>query len=109
MLFYLFDLDKRKNQNILRDKAHSVLVELEQKVYDPNYFNNARPALLSDFLTKLSNIFFTDINLFDKNGDLVATSRPQLFDVQLLSTKMNPQAYCRYMMSNKSLKQLMRK
>jgi len=94
MFFYLFDLDKRKNQNILRDKAHSVLVELEQKVYDPNYFNSARPTLLSDFLTKLSNIFFTDINLFDKNGDLMATSRPQLFDVQLLSTKMNPQAYC---------------
>ena len=94
MLFYLFDLDKRKNQNILRDKAHSVLVELEQKVYDSNYFNSAHPTLLSDYLTKLSNVFFTDINLFDKNGDLMATSRPQLFDVQLLSTKMNPQAYC---------------
>ena len=94
MLFYLFDLDKRKNQNILRDKAHSVLVELEQKVNDPNYFNSIQPTLLSDYLSKLSNVFFTDINLFNKNGDLMATSRPQLFDVQLLSTKMNPQAYC---------------
>jgi two-component system nitrogen regulation sensor histidine kinase NtrY len=94
MLFYLFDLDKRKNQNILRDKAHSVLVELEQKMNDPNTLTTVQPTNLSDFLTKLSNVFFTDINLFDKNGDLMATSRPQLFEVQLLSTKMNPQAYC---------------
>jgi nitrogen fixation/metabolism regulation signal transduction histidine kinase len=94
MLFYLFDLDKRKNQNILDDKAHSVLVELEQKVNDPNFYNPDQRDALSDYLSKLSNVFFTDINLFDKNGDLYATSRPQLFDVQLLSIKMNPQAYC---------------
>ena len=94
MLFYLFDLDKRKNQNILNDKAHSVLVELEQKINDPNFFNPEQKDALSEYLSKLSNVFFTDINLFDKNGDLYATSRPQLFEVQLLSTKMNPQAYC---------------
>jgi two-component system nitrogen regulation sensor histidine kinase NtrY len=94
MLFYLFDLDKRKNQNILNDKAHSVLVELEQKVNDPNFYNPDQRDALSDYLSKLSNVFFTDINLFDKNGDLYATSRPQLFDVQLLSVKMNPLAYC---------------
>jgi signal transduction histidine kinase len=94
MLIYLFDLDKRKNQNILRDKAHSVLVELEQKVNDPTFFTKNQPSQLSDYLSKLSNVFFTDINFFDKNGDLMATSRPQLFEAQLLSTKMNPQAYC---------------
>lgn len=94
MLFYLFDLDKRKNQNILRDKANSVLVELEQKVIDPLYIDSLHSALNSDYLSKLSNVFFTDINLFDKNGDLIATSRPQLFDVQLISKKMNPHAYC---------------
>lgn len=94
MIFYLFDLDKRKNQNILRDKANSVLVELEQKVNDPTYFQGIQSSTLSDYLSKLSNVFFTDINLFGKNGDLIATSRPQLFDVQLLSKKMNPHAYC---------------
>ncbi|HEY5589265.1 MAG TPA: ATP-binding protein, partial [Candidatus Paceibacterota bacterium] len=94
MLFYLFDLDERKNQNILRDKANSVLVELEQRVNDTTYFQSIQSSLLSDYLSKLSNVFFTDINLFDKNGDLIATSRPQLFEVQLLSKKMNPHAYC---------------
>jgi hypothetical protein len=72
MLIYLFDLDKRKNQNILRDKAHSVLVELEQKVNDPTFFTKNQPSQLSDYLSKLSNVFFTDINFFDKNGDLMA-------------------------------------
>ncbi|MDP4290303.1 MAG: histidine kinase dimerization/phospho-acceptor domain-containing protein, partial [Bacteroidota bacterium] len=94
MLFYLFNLEKRKNQNTLNEKAHSVLVELEQKINDPNYFNGSQTPMLSDLLSKLSNVFFTDINLFDKNGDLMATSRPQLFDAQLLSIKMNPKAYC---------------
>jgi two-component system nitrogen regulation sensor histidine kinase NtrY len=94
MLFYLFDLEKRKNQNILNDKAHSVLVELEQKVNDSFLLNGSPSPMLSEFLTKLSNVFFTEINLFDRNGDLIATSRPQLFDAQLLSRKMNPQAYC---------------
>jgi nitrogen fixation/metabolism regulation signal transduction histidine kinase len=93
MLFYLFDLDKRKNQNILRDKAHSVLVELEQKFSYLDDLHKISPQILSQNLSNYSNIFFTDINLFDKNGDLIATSRQQLYEAELISKKMNPLAY----------------
>lgn len=93
MLFYLFDLDKRKNQNILSDKAHSVLVELEQRFSYLDDIHKITPQVLSQNLSNYSNIFFTDINLFDKNGDLIATSRPQLYEAELISKKMNPLAY----------------
>jgi nitrogen fixation/metabolism regulation signal transduction histidine kinase len=93
MLFYLFDLDMRKNQNILRDKAHSVLVELEQRYSYLDNIHKIPTQELSQNLSSYSNIFFTDINLFDKNGDLIATSRPQLYEAELISKKMNPLAY----------------
>ncbi len=93
MLYYLFDLDKRKNQNILIDKAHSVLVELEQRFSYLDDIHKIPPQDLSQDLSRYSNTFFTDINLFDKNGDMIATSRPQLYEVELISKKMNPLAY----------------
>jgi signal transduction histidine kinase len=44
---------------------------------------------LNDVLIYLSNIFNTDINLYDTGGGLVATSRPELFNKDLSSTRMD--------------------
>ena len=45
------------------------------------------------YLIKFSNVFYTDINLYDKTGTLLATSRPEIFEQGLISEQMNPSAY----------------
>ena len=52
-------------------------------------------SYLDHILTKFSNVFFTDINLYDLNGDLLATSRSKVFKEGLISQKMDPDAYHR--------------
>ena len=43
-------------------------------------------------LRKFSLVFFSDINLYDKSGILIATSRPEIFEKSLLSSYINPKA-----------------
>jgi hypothetical protein len=43
-------------------------------------------------LIRLSNIFNTDINLYNLNGYLIATSRPEIFYRSLTSQRINNMA-----------------
>ena len=92
-LRYVYILNDQKNRDILSEKTHSVLVELQHKLSDIQYLDNYMPSLIDDLLIKFSSVFFTDINLFDLSGNLISTSRPQIFDEQLISRKMNAIAF----------------
>ena len=50
---------------------------------------NSMQLLLQNF----AKVFFTDINMYDVDGYLLASSRPKVFNVGLLSEQMNPIAY----------------
>ena len=44
-------------------------------------------------LQKFARVFFTDINLYDRTGGiLLASSRPKVYNIGLLSEQMNPTA-----------------
>jgi len=101
-LFYINDLNEQKNRDILSEKTHSVLVELQHKFSGGEDFLNA-PVVLERLLIKFSDVFFTDINLFDLNGNLINSSRPQIFDEKLVGRKMNPTAFMELTINNNSL------
>ena len=92
-LFYIISLNNQKNQDFLSEKAHSVLIELEHKLASEVSLSPQIIQSLSDLLYKFSLVFFSDINLYNTNGTLIATSRPEIFQKGLISTKMNPIAY----------------
>ena len=92
-LYYIYFLNNEKNKNVLMEKAHSVLIELEHKIQDIDDHSADQSVYLQDLLHKFSEVFFTDINLYDLEGRLLASSRPQLFDSELLSRRMNPNAF----------------
>ena len=81
----------------LTERIQSVWVELMQKLqyeeelsYDwqsDDYEN------LDDLLRKFSNVFYTDIHLFSGSGDLIATSRPEIFDKGLQGMRIQPEAF----------------
>ena len=48
---------------------------------------------LGDQLDEISDITWTDINIYDRTGKLAATSRNEIFEKGLTSGRMNPQAY----------------
>lgn len=82
-----------KNREIIREKSFSLLTELEHKFRGYDFLGPEDANYLSDLMTKFSNVFFTDINLYSTSGQLIATSRPQIYQQGLTSTLMNPVAF----------------
>ncbi len=92
-VYYIVSLYNTKNLDIITEKTHSVLVEIERKFSDKKELSEDMTDVLSEQLVRYSNVFFTDVNLFDVNGNLLASSRQKIFDEGLVSTKMNTDAY----------------
>jgi signal transduction histidine kinase len=87
---------REKNNENLRNTMRSVYIELIHKVeYETGIRNWSSDDYynLDELLRKFSNVFYTDINLYDEEGGLMATSRSEIFDRQLLSRRMNRQAF----------------
>jgi two-component system nitrogen regulation sensor histidine kinase NtrY len=92
-LLNIINLNEKKNRDILSEKTHSVLIELEHKLSGESSLDNDLNDYLASLLSKFSVIYFSDINLYDPEGRLLASSRPEIFKEGLLSDRMNSQAF----------------
>jgi two-component system, NtrC family, nitrogen regulation sensor histidine kinase NtrY len=100
-IYYIRQQYQAKNAEIISEKGHSVVLEL-QGLLEENKLNNSYKEYSTYKLKKFSNVFFTDINLYDLHGNLYASSRPKVFDEGLVSRKMNPEAYLQISVDKKS-------
>ncbi len=92
-IYYIKQQFETKNHENISEKTHSVLMEMESKLADEKELSKDITEYITFMLKKLSNVFFTDINLYDKQGNLYASSRPKVFNEGLTSKKMNPEAF----------------
>ncbi len=95
-IFFVIQQYRDKNNDNLRNTMRSVYIELIHKVeYEENLrdWSSDKYYNLDELLQKFSNVFYSDINLYDENGELLATSRSEIFDRQLLSRRMNRLVY----------------
>lgn len=90
---YIQNIYQQKNNAILTEKTQSILIEIEHKLKDENIHTHAMEGYLHQLLVKFSMVFYADINLYDVNGMLLASSRPEIFERGLVSGLMNPKAY----------------
>lgn len=54
------------------------------------------PALI-DLVTNISELLFSDLNVYRSNGELYITTRPKIFQMALASTIINPLPYITFM------------
>jgi signal transduction histidine kinase len=101
--WFIFNIYKNKNEAIINEKAHGVLIEMENLLAEEPYLDYAYEDYLNQILMRLSHVFFTDINLFNPRGDLLASSRPRVFEEGLISPVIDPVAYNQLKISRKSL------
>jgi two-component system, NtrC family, nitrogen regulation sensor histidine kinase NtrY len=87
---------KTKQYDNLKEKVASIYLELESKIASEKHLTSDWRSInyesLNDLLIKFSNIFMTDINIYDVPGFLIATSRPEIFNRDLTSRRMNNMA-----------------
>ena len=100
--YYIKKQYHEKNKKNITEKVQSVLIELEHKLGGEKRLTVAQYEEMTYYLVKFSNVFYTDINLFNKNGLLLASSRPEIYDIGVLSKQMEPSAFRQLHFNNKS-------
>ncbi len=99
---YILVLNDGKNRENLQEKAHSVLTELEHKLISEKQFDAELHDYLLVLFTKWSNVFFSDINLYSPTGELLVSSRQEIFEENLTSRRMDASAYKALAMDRKT-------
>ena len=92
-LFYTTQQFQKKQKEAIEEKLQSILVELKDKLGNEPVLNHRYSEYLNQLLVKFSNVFYVDMNLYDLQGNLIATSRRQVFEKELMGRKINPEAY----------------
>lgn len=92
-ILYNVEEYKAKHQNDLNDKMKSISEEIDNRLEDKAEITSELVIWLHRELAKLSNIFRTDINIYGTNGDLIASSRSEIFEDGLVSTRINSRAF----------------
>ena len=92
-IFYNLEQSKTRLQEDLDQKMNSISVEIDILLESAENISPEMREWLMPELVKLSNVFETDINLYGVNGDLVVSSRPEIFNRGLVSRRINTQAY----------------
>jgi two-component system, NtrC family, nitrogen regulation sensor histidine kinase NtrY len=100
--FYAERQFKEKNYSVLSEKTQSILIELEAQHKKQTALTPAMIDQISSQLRRLSYVFFTDINVYNSTGELVATSQPKIFESGLIAPRMNPRAYVKININHKS-------
>ncbi len=94
IILYYFNVNNRNTiGNNMKEKTHSVLIELQHKLSSSGSMGLENRQEIQSYLQKFSMIFFSDINLYDNSGWLIVSSRPEIFNRGLQSKLMNPKAY----------------
>ena len=86
-----------KHHENIKEKVNSIYSELDSRFsmernLTPDWRDESNSSL-NELLIKFSNVFNTDINLYNKNGFLIATSRPEVFYRDLTSRRLNMDAF----------------
>lgn len=82
-----------RNIDNLSEKLLSVMVDIERDSGKDDLFAPSNSDYLANKLVQLSNVFYTDINIYDTTGFLVGSSRPEIFERKLQDKTMNPSAW----------------
>ncbi|MCT4561761.1 MAG: ATP-binding protein [Crocinitomicaceae bacterium] len=89
--------------DVISEKLNSVRMEFQSRFRNFDFEENAQQGSeVESALQKFSKVFVTDINYYDENGYLFASSRPRVFNVGLLSEQMNPSAMTAMKLRNES-------
>ncbi|MCK3683925.1 HAMP domain-containing sensor histidine kinase [Maribellus sp. YY47] len=92
-IFYNVKQFKSKHSEDLDEKMKSISEEIDMRLTNQRTITPEIAVMLQGELIKLSNIFRTDINIYGTNGRLIASSRSEIFDKELVSPRINSRAY----------------
>lgn len=88
-IYYNIAQYRNNHRQDLIDKINSVSVEMDLAIGQVDEFNPDLVDFLKYDLVRISDIFWTDINLYDLRGHLIVSSRPEVYEKGLISGQMD--------------------
>ena len=82
-----------KHEENLNEKMQSISEEVDLRLNNMDDISKETQDWLWIELSDLSNIFRADINIYNIEGEMIASSRPEITSLKIISTRMNAQAF----------------
>jgi signal transduction histidine kinase len=89
-----------RQRELLNNKVNTVLNSIQSESLLDEMLDY--PEQLSGYLNQLAYYFNTDINLYDLSGSLLASTQLRVFEAGLFLDKINPYAFNKLSIQNKS-------
>lgn len=82
-----------KNKNLVAEKLESIRTEIAGKIQNVDTDNQQKTkSVLGQVLLKFAKVFNVDINFYTVNGELLATSIPEVYRNHIMGSMMNSSA-----------------
>jgi len=101
-VFYMQTLYNQKTTASQFETTRTLSIEMRNDLDFTTLMRIASKNDWTEILQHYATTFFTDLNLYQLNGQLLATTRPEIFDLNLQAPLMNAEAY-QQMHRNKAL------
>ena len=92
-VFFLRELYAQKVNEMNFDRTRTLSLDITSEVDFSFLKEPGFTTALDEILRRYSETFFTDINVYDVNGKLLATTSPELAELQIQSSLMNAEAF----------------
>ena len=99
---YMRSLYNQKTASAQFETTRTLALEMQNNIDFEQLVGNASRDTWSEIMQHYANTFFTDLNLYSLDGKLIATTRPEIYELTLQAPIMNAEAY-QNMFRNKAL------
>lgn len=101
-VIYMRSLYNKKTMSAQYETTRTLALEMQNNVDFENLIGNASRDTWTEVMQHYANTFFTELNLYSLDGKLIATTRPEIYELTLQAPIMNAEAY-QNMFRNKAL------
>ncbi|MFN8283750.1 MAG: HAMP domain-containing sensor histidine kinase [Chitinophagales bacterium] len=103
LVYFQYQYNIYHNSRLLK-KVNAVMKNVSQYYVDdyPTYGENTFDKVIQQRVKTLSNIHALDINVYNTKGDLIQSSQPEIFKQNLVSKKIDENAYYNLFIKSKS-------
>lgn len=92
-VFYMQTLYNQKTEASQFETTRTLMMEMNNDLDIADLLRTASRDTWTAILQHYATTFFTDLNLYQLNGHLLATTRPEIYELHLQAPMMNAEAY----------------
>ena len=90
---YMQTLYNQKTESAQFETTRILMLEMSNDLNIVELLRSASRDTWNGILQQYATTFFTDLNLYHRNGQLLATTRPEIYELHLQAPMMNAEAY----------------